>query len=126
MSLEYFIQDNFRTKFMKSNIWIEKGWGEVVDYATFKDIDTAIEEIINQDEEHGAFWIGNLENEYVLEVHKNLDLFFVYGENQNEQLQINLNNWEDVKKIFEFYFENEFEKLKNELEMRQHTYKKIS
>jgi len=41
-------------------------------------------------EEHGAFWVGHMENEFVLEVHKNCDLFFVYGENNDKQIQLNL------------------------------------
>ncbi|QIH33824.1 hypothetical protein [Sphingobacterium sp. DR205] len=69
------------------------------------------------DEEHGAFWAGHLENEFVLEVHKNFDLFFVYGENQDEQRQTKLDNWKDVKHFFKMYFNCRFEKLKKEIEL---------
>jgi hypothetical protein len=103
---------------MKTNIWIEKAWGDSVENATFDDINTAIEESIKMDEEHGAFWIGNNENEFILEVHKNLELFFVYGENQDEQIQTKLDNWENVKTLFYLYFDKEFEKLKAEIESR--------
>ena len=41
---------------MTTNIWIEKGWGDSVENATFDDIKSAIEETIRMDEEHGAFW----------------------------------------------------------------------
>ena len=117
---------NFRTTRMTTNIWIEKGWGDSVENATFDDIQSAIEETIQMDEEHGAFWVGHMENEFVLEVHKNLDLFFVYGENQDEQIQTKLDNWEDVKHFFKLYFDNEFEKLKTEIKLRPFTYKKLT
>ena len=111
---------------MTTNIWIEKGWGESVENATFDDIIIVIEETIRTDEEHGAFWVGHMENEFVLEVHKNLDLIFVYGENQDEQIQTKLDNWEDVKHFFKLYFDNEFEKLKTEIELRPFTYKNLT
>lgn len=47
---------------LKTNFWIEKGWGDSVENATFKDIEIAILETINMDAEHGAFWVGNLLN----------------------------------------------------------------
>lgn len=120
------VMPNFRTARMTTNIWIEKGWGDSVENATFDDIKSAIEETIRMDEEHGAFWVGHMENEFVLEVHKNLDLFFVYGENQDEQIQTKLDNWEDVKHFFKLYFDKEFEKLKTEIELRPFTYKKLT
>ena len=110
---------------MTTNIWIEKGWGDSVENATFEDLKTTIEETIKIDEEHGAFWVGHMENEFVLEVHKNFDLFFVYGENQDEQIQIKLENWEDVKHLFKMYFDSQFEKLKKEIELRKFMYKKL-
>lgn len=109
---------------MATNIWIEKGWGESVDNATFDDIKTAIEETIRMDDEHGAFWVGNMENEFVLEIHKSFDLLFVYGENQEKQIRTKLENWEDAKHFFKLYFNSEFEKLKTEIEKRPFTYKK--
>ena len=119
------VSGNFRTARMTTSIWIEKGWGDSVENATFDDIKTAIEETIKMDEEHGAFWVGHMENEFVLEVHKNLDLFFVYGENQDEQIQTKIDNWEDVKHFFKMYFDSQFEKLKKEIELRTFTYKKL-
>ena len=111
---------------MTTNIWIEKGWGDSNVNATFEDIKTAIDETIAKDDEHGAFWVGHMENEFVLEINKNFDLFFVYGENQDEQIQTKLDNWEEVKHFFKLYFDNEFEKLKTEIELRPFTHKKLT
>lgn len=46
------VMPNFRTTRMTTNIWIEKGWGDSVENATFDDIKSAIEETIRMDEEH--------------------------------------------------------------------------
>jgi len=121
-----FVSGNFRTRSMTTNVWMEKGWGDSFENATFDDIKIAIEETIKMDEEHGAFWVGHIENEFVLEVHKNFDLFFVCGENQDEQIQTKLDNWEDVKHFFKMYFNGQFEKLKKEIELRPFTYKKLT
>ncbi|KAA5533553.1 hypothetical protein F0919_13515 [Taibaiella lutea] len=110
---------------MATNIWIEKGWGDSVEDAIFDDIKTAIAETIQMDDEHGAFWVGHMEKEFVLEINKTLDLLFVYGENQDEQIHTKLDNWDEVKHFFRLYFDNEFERLKNEIELRPFTYKRL-
>lgn len=81
---------NFRTTHMTTNIWIEKGWGDSVENATFDDIKSAIEETIRMDEEHGAFWVGHMENEFVLEVHKNLDLFLFMEKIKTNKFKLSL------------------------------------
>ncbi len=109
---------------MVTNIWIEKGWGDSIENAAFNDIEAAIEETIQMDEEHGSFWVGHMENEFVLEVHKSFDLYFLYSENQNEQMHTKLESWEDIKHFFKLYFDGNFDQLKYEIEMRPFTYKK--
>lgn len=103
---------------MKTEFWVEKGWGDSVENATIADINVAIEETIKMDEEHGAFWVGHIEEEYVLEVHKNLDLLFIYGANQDKQLKAELNNWEEVKYFIRMYFSKDFLVLKEEIELK--------
>jgi hypothetical protein len=110
---------------MTTEFWIEKAWGDSTRNASFDDIKTAINETIKMDEEHGAFWVGHPEEEYVLEIHKNLDLFFIYGENQEEQLQTKLDSWMDVQHFFQLYFDREFERLKNEIQSRPFSHKRL-
>ena len=116
---------NFTAIHMTTNMWIEKAWGDSVENATFDDIQTAIAETIQMDEEHGAFWVGHMKNRFVLEVHKNLDLFLVHGENQDEQIQIKLDNWTEVEYFFRLYFDGEFQQLKHEIELRPFIYKRM-
>ncbi len=75
---------------MTTNIWIEKGWSDSVENATFDDIITAIEETIRMDEEHGAFWVGHMENDYVLEVHKILTCFLFMEQIKTNKYKLNL------------------------------------
>ncbi|WEK21496.1 MAG: hypothetical protein P0Y49_10140 [Candidatus Pedobacter colombiensis] len=110
---------------MTTEFWIEKGWGDSVDNMTFDDISVAIEELIKMDEEHDAFWVGHLSKEYVLEVHKDLNMFFVYGENQDEQIQAKVTNWEEVKHFYQLFFTNEFEQLRNEIALKPFLYKRL-
>lgn len=110
---------------MTTDFWIEKGWGDSVENATFEDVKTAINETIQMGEEHGAFWVGHLENEYILEVHKDLELFFVFGQNQEDQLKSKFDNWKDVEHFFKLYLDLEFERLKNEIKSRPHSYKRL-
>ena len=77
---------------MTTPFWIEKAWGDSVDNATFDDIKIAIKETINMDDEHGAFWVGHVETESVLEVHKDLVVFYAYNDNPEYQLKTKLNS----------------------------------
>ncbi|MBL0013387.1 MAG: hypothetical protein IPP30_06380 [Flavobacterium sp.] len=67
---------------METPFWIEKAWGDQVENATMDDVRVAIQETLNMDDEHAAFWVGHYENENALEVHKDLEIFYVSGDNQ--------------------------------------------
>lgn len=102
---------------MVTEFWIEKGWGVSIDNATIMDANVAIAETLEMHDEHGSFWIGHIDEEYVLEIHKNLDLFFIYGENQDKQLKVELRNWEQARYFIQMYFAKEFFVLITEIEL---------
>lgn len=102
---------------MTTEFWIEKATGESIDNATISDFNLALEEIKTADTEHGSFWIGHIEEQYVLEIHKNLCVFFIYGENQYKRLKSEFNNWQDIKDCLELYFAKDFLLLKNKMEL---------
>src|SRR5689334_12339539 len=110
---------------MTSKFWMEKAWGDSMKEASIKDVKTAIAENMQMDEEHGAFWVGHKENDFVLEVHKNCDLFFLSGENLEEVIQTKLESWDEVQQFFQLFFEGKFQQLKNEIESRPFTYKRF-
>jgi hypothetical protein len=103
---------------MTTPYWIEKGWGDSVENATISDIEIAVAETMKMDEEHGAFWVGHLDNEKVMEVHKDLEIFYILGDNPEEQLKIKLDDWDEVKGFYELFFDNRFEDLEKQFRRR--------
>jgi hypothetical protein len=103
---------------MTTEFWIEKGWGESVDNATIEDANVAIEEIIKITKEHGSFWVGHNDKEYVLEIHNDLNLFFIYGENQNKKIQSKFVNWDECRYLLGMYFSKDFLGLKDEIKLK--------
>ena len=102
---------------MITEFWIEKGWGKSIDNATIEDVTFAIEEIISIDEQYGIFWVGHTEKQYVLKIYKNLDLFFIYGKNQDKQMKIKLDNWDEFTHLLKRYYAKDFVGLKKEIKL---------
>jgi hypothetical protein len=104
---------------MTTKFWIEKKWGDSVDNATIEDTEIAIGEAIKTNkQQHSIFWVGYADLEYVVEIHKDLDLFFIYGENQDKRIQAQLFHWNEVRYFLQMYFDKDFLGLKNEIESR--------
>lgn len=103
---------------MTTEFWIEKGWGESVDNATIEDTNVAIEEIIKIGKEHSTFRVGHTDKEYVLEIHNDLNLFFIYGENQNKKIQSKFVNWDECRYLLEIYFSKDFLGLKEQIKLK--------
>ena len=98
--------------------WIEKAWGDTVNNATMDDVRVAIQETVNMDDEHGAFWAGNMDYENVMEVHKDLELFYIYNDNLAEQLKVKLTTWNEAESLYKLFFDNNFEQVENEVRRR--------
>ena len=103
---------------METPFWIEKAWGDHVDNATMGDVRAAINETNNMDDEHGAFWVGHDENENVLEVHKNLEIFYVFNDNLDHQLKTRLNSWQEAEYLYEQFLDDNYEQIKRFIEQR--------
>ena len=108
---------------MLTKFWIEKAWGDQVENVIIHDVHQAIAEMIKMDEEHGAFWIGNYEDENVLEVHQDLRIFFASNDEVIEQLSVQLGSWTEVTDLFQRFLNKQFQeirsfiKAKNELRL---------
>jgi hypothetical protein len=103
---------------METQFWIEKAWGDHVNNATMDDIRVAIKETIKMDDEHGAFWVGHDDSENVLEVHKDLEIFYVFNENLDDQLKAKLNSWQEVEYLYEQFLGDNAEQIKSFIEAR--------
>ena len=111
---------------MITEFWIEKIGGTSIDNATVQDTESVIREIIKTDQGIDTFWVGHKDKEYVLEIHKSLDLFLIFGENQDKRLQIKLKNWEQVRDFLRHYFRSDFLRIKDEIELRLSSNRLIS
>lgn len=103
---------------MMTPFWIEKAWGDHVDNATLEDIRVAINEINRMDDEHGAFWVGHNENENVLEVHKDLEIFCVFNDKLDDQLKTKLNSWQEAEYLYEQFLDDNYERIKSYIEKK--------
>jgi hypothetical protein len=79
--------------------YIEKAWGDSIDEPTMEDIRVAIQETIEMDDEHGAFWVSVGEGMPILETHKDLTVIAVYGE--GEEVRHKLKSWAEVERMYE-------------------------
>ena len=60
--------------------YLQKAWSNTLHDVTMTDIRKAIAEIQRMDEEHGAFWIGIVEDEEtIVEAHKDLTLIAFFA-----------------------------------------------
>ena len=78
----------------------------------------ASEDLRQMDDEHGGFWIGIYvadNNEYVLEMHKDLTLFGNFSENEN--FKVKLKNLESSKEYFKFLLDGMIHELKENLKI---------
>ena len=77
---------------------------------------TAIEGVQGMDDEHGGFWVGLVKDEEnVLEVHKDLELFGVFEEEPGIQYRGKGKNWSEVELLFEAFLADKMETVKTRL-----------
>lgn len=106
------------TKIEIEGRYIQYAAGYDKDDITISDINKALIDLTNMDDEHGGFWIGVYgadTDEFVLELHKSLTLFGNFGEEEN--YKITLDKIEEAKEYFNLLLNGEIgelrEKLKN-------------
>ena len=95
-----------------TDFWIEKTWGESIDSALIFDAYRGIEEIMSLDDEDSSLWIGHVDEEYVLKIHKDLQLSFIYGKKQDKQLKITAKDRDKVQLLIKKYFDKDFNSIK--------------
>jgi hypothetical protein len=97
---------------MLSESYIQYAGGYNKEDVNNSDIQKALNDLKVMDEEHGAFWISMLvenDEEFIIEVNKNLKLSLIFGENKENYYQAK--NYEEVKNILELHIKKDFEKI---------------
>lgn len=83
--------------------YLEKAWGASVEQPKIEDVQLAIRETCNMDDEHGAFWVAVFDHndkEIVLEVYKDMTMTLVIDPDTSEEISKNAANWEEVLTYF--------------------------
>ncbi len=102
---------------MVTEFWIEKAYGESINNALISDACNALLELIKGTDEHGFIWIGHVDEEYVLEIQKDLQLVLIFGKNQDKRLKMTIQHCDKVDLLIRSYFDKDFDFLKNEFTM---------
>ncbi len=94
--------------------YLESANASSFDNFTTENLNLAFEELEQSDEEHGAFWVID-ENENVLEIHKDLKLFAQFPEDNTEQITKQLESTEKAKSLFVDFMNGDIAKIKSEI-----------
>ena len=96
--------------------YLQRAWSDSIDSISITDVQKAISEIREMDEEHGAFWVGICdEEEYILEADKNLNLIGVFGTESDEQFKFKAKSWEEVEELFNLFLDGRLEAVKSRM-----------
>lgn len=96
--------------------YIQYAAGYDKDNISKSDIEKALNDLTEMDDEHGAFWIGVYSadtEEFVIEFHKSLTLFGNFGEDEN--YKIKLDKIESAKEYFFLFLNGEIDELREKL-----------
>lgn len=97
---------------MLSDSYIQYAAGYEKENVTIADIDKAIKDIQEMDDEHRAFWISTLaedDEEYVIEINKGLKVSVMYEEKID--IQYNSQDWNEVKLILKLHIDRKFDDI---------------
>ena len=103
----------------KTDFWLEKGWGGSIDHVSLGDNRIVLRETRRMDDEHGAFWVGSYTHHYVMEVEKNLTIYFVFGETAADSLKFKAADWKEVIGLYRRFLAHDHDGLHEEFEARQ-------
>src|SRR5215212_8339393 len=96
--------------------YLQTAWGDQWDNVNMDIVRTAIKGLKEMDDEHGAFWVGLMkEEENVLEVHKNFDLYGVFEDEPEIQYRGRGRDWAEIDKLFEAFLAGKMDIVKSKL-----------
>ena len=94
--------------------YLQKAWTDPILNPSLKDIQTALTEVQQMDEEHGAFWMGTDDEDVVLEVQKDLTMTLILcGEICRES---KCASWKQAEELYRCFVNGDYEKVKEEFE----------
>ena len=95
--------------------YLANAMGDSVDDVSFRDIQKAIVDIQEMDDEHGAFWVSIVDQEEtVLETHKDLLVIGMFqpSEPGDKGIRKQMRNWAEVEKLYALFLDQKFDAVK--------------
>lgn len=90
--------------------YLQRAWSDYEDDINIENVRAAIVETQAMDDEHGAFWVGTEEEDYVLEVDKSLSMVCVV---HDQEIKYQAKSWKEVEAIYELLLKEDFAGLIN-------------
>jgi len=88
--------------------YLQRAWSDHEDDIDMENVRKAIAETQAMDDEHGAFWVGTEEEEYILETDKSLNMICVAD---NQEIRYQAKSWNEVEAIYELLLIEDFDGL---------------
>jgi hypothetical protein len=95
--------------------YLANAMGDSVDNVSLHDIQRAIADIQEMDEEHGAFWVSIVEEEEtVLETQKDLTVIGIFqpSEPGDKGIRKQMKNWAEVERLYALFLDQNFDAVK--------------
>lgn len=89
-------------------------WSPIEEYKgniSLSQVKEVFSNLKKMDEEHGVLWISD-ENENVIELQKDLKIFFILEEGEYQE-SINLCDFAEFEKVIQFFLSNQISKIKD-------------
>ncbi|MFS2186469.1 hypothetical protein ACCC92_07315 [Mucilaginibacter sp. Mucisp84] len=84
---------------------MQRAWSDYEDDIDIENVQKAIVETQAMDDEHGAFWVGTEEEEYILETDKSLKMICIVN---NQEIKYQAKSWNEVEAIYELLLKEDF------------------
>jgi len=85
--------------------YLQRAWSDYEDDIDIENVQKAIVETQAMDDEHGAFWVGTEEEEYILETDKSLKMICIVN---NQEIKYQAKSWNEVRAIYELLLKEDF------------------
>ncbi|MBN8851734.1 MAG: hypothetical protein BGO55_05485 [Sphingobacteriales bacterium 50-39] len=94
--------------------YLQLASGDSAEAVSLRDIQNAIKTIREMDDEHGAFWVGIIEDdEIVLETHKDLTVIGFLPGMDGQEIRARMPNWIEVEQLYTLFLDQKFDAVKS-------------
>jgi len=93
--------------------YLQTGWGDSVDDVDIEDVNWAIAETIEMDDEQGLFWVGIFvgDSEVILEAKKDLTVTGIFNEDEDETVKAQFASWIEIEELYKTFLTKNFDQV---------------